>query len=171
MYLLASWPLGSYGTPIATYAPPLVGDANVNSTVDSNSAGTAEAFPTKAPYSGQMSRLHLYVDSSSTASQVVVGIYSNRNGDPGALQTQATITKLRAGSWNYVDIPSRLPVTAGRRYWIAVLGLSGSGKIRFRDAASGAGSETSAQHNLIALPGSWSTGKTWPTGNVSAYGG
>ncbi len=164
--LLSQW-AGS--GQIAVYGPPLLGNANVQSAVDSDTAGTAEAFSTQMRYPGNLSRLHLYVDSSSTASNVIVGIYSNRNGDPGALLEQGTITNVRAGSWNYVDIPS-MPVTAGQRYWIAVLGPSGAGSIRFRDAVSGPGSETSAQHNLTALPAKWSTGKTWATGNVSAYG-
>jgi hypothetical protein len=168
---LASWPVNPPYAPIAVYGPPLLGNADVERTVDSNTAGTAEAFVTRAGYSGQMSRLHLYVDSSSTASQVVVGIYSNRNGHPGARQEQATITNLRAGSWNYVDVPSpSMPVTAGQRYWIAVLGPSGAGRIRFRDTISGPGSETSSQHSLTALPATWSTGKAWATGNLSAYG-
>jgi hypothetical protein len=167
--LLSDWTTD--GGPIAVYGPPLLGDANVENTVDSNTAGTAEAFVTPAGYSGQMSRLHLYVDSSSTASQVVVGIYANRNGHPGILQKQAAITNLRAGTWNYIDVPSpSMPVTAWQRYWIAVLGPSGSGSIRFRDTVRGPGSETSSQHNLTALPATWSTGKTWATGNPSAYG-
>jgi hypothetical protein len=166
--LLSGWAASG---SIAVFSPPLLGDANVQSAVDSDTAGTAEAFTTPAGYSGQMSRLHLYVDSSSTASQVVVGIYSNKNGHPGARQGQATITNLRAGSWNYIDVPSPpMSVTAGQRYWIAVLGPIGAGTIRFRDAASGPGSETSSQHNLTALPATWSTGKAWATGNLSAYG-
>jgi hypothetical protein len=174
--VLASWGVTGCGNQsgcgvsgIAAYAPPLLGNADVKGAVDSNSAGSAEAFVTRAGYSGQMTRLHLWVDSSSTASQVVVGIYSNHNGNPGALQAQETITSLRAGSWNYVEMPS-MPVTAGQPYWIAVLGPVGAGRIRFRDALSGAGSETSAQHNLTALPAKWSTGKTWATGKLSAYG-
>ena len=83
---------------IAVYSPPLLGDANVERTTDSNTAGTAEAFRTRARYSGQLTRLHLYVDSSSTARQGVVGIYADRNGQPGALQEQATISNPRVGS-------------------------------------------------------------------------
>jgi hypothetical protein len=72
---------------------------------------------------------------------------------------------LRPGSWNYVDLPS-MPVTAGQRYWIAVLGTSGGGTVSFRDRRIGGLAETSAQHKLTALPAS--TGKTcyqpglWP---------
>lgn len=173
--LLSEWPVAqgavNYPNGFNVYGPPLLGNANISRSVDSNTAGTAEAFVTTARYSGQMSRLHLYLDFSSTASQVVVGIYTNRNGHPGILQKQAAITDLRAGSWNYVDVPPPpMSVTAGQRHWIAVLGPIGAGRIRFRDAASGPGSETSSQHNLTALPATWSTGKAWATGNLSAYG-
>jgi hypothetical protein len=168
-HILAEWPLS--GGAIAVYGPPLFGDANVQGAVDSKPAGTAEAFATRARFSGQMTRLHLYVDSSSTASKIVVGIYASRNGHPGTLEKQATISNVRAGSWNYVQVPvPAMPVTVGQRYWIAVLGPSGAGRIRFRDALSGPGSETSSQHNLTALPARWSTGTTWATGNLSANG-
>jgi hypothetical protein len=169
--LLASWNLGDPTSPnvMAVDSPPLVGNANVEGTVDSNTSGTAEAFSTRARYSGQMTRLHLYVDSSSTASQAVVGVYSDNYGHPGELQEEATISNLRAGSWNYVDAPS-MPVTAGQAYWIAVLSPGGGGTIRFRDATSGSGSETSAQHKLTALPAKWSTGTVYADGQLSADG-
>jgi hypothetical protein len=77
--------------------------------------------------SGQLTHLHLWVDRSSTASNVVLGVCSDRKGHPGALQEQATITNVRAGSWNYVDVRP-MPVTAGQRYWIAVLGPKGRGQ-------------------------------------------
>jgi hypothetical protein len=166
-HILAEWPLS--GGAIAVYGPPLLGDANVEGTVDSNTAGTAEAFQATAGYSGHLTRLHLWVDSSSTATQVDVGIYSAGLGHPGALQEQGTITNVRPGSWNYVDVPS-MSVTAGQRYWIAVLGPSGGGTIRFRDVAGGQPSKTSAQHKLTALPANWSTGKVWASAPMSAYG-
>jgi hypothetical protein len=154
---------------MAVYGPPLLGEANVGRTVDSNTAGTAEAFKTQAGYSGQLSRVHLYVDSSSTASEGVIGVYSDRNGHPGSLQTQSTIGNLRAGSWNYVDVPS-VSVTAGQRYWIAVLSPRGGSIIRFRDSAGGGRAETSTQHNLNALPSQWSTDRVWASAPLSAYG-
>ncbi len=150
--ILAQWPLS--GT-IAVYGPPLLGHANVAPNVDSNPAGTAEAFLTRVRYSGQMTRLHLYVDSSSTATQAIVGIYSNRLGHPGALQAKRTITNLMPGSWNYVDLPS-MSVSPGQQYWIAVLGPSGGGSLAFRDRRLSGLAETSAQHNLTALPAQWS---------------
>jgi hypothetical protein len=164
---LAEWPGGG---PIAVYGPPLLGDANVGRAVDSDTAGTAEVFLTKARYAGQMTRAHLYVDASNTAGKIVVGIYSDKNGAPEALQREATISNVRAGSWNYVDFSS-LPVTAGKRYWIAVLGPKGTGTIRFRDQGSGGGtSQTSALHTLTALPTTWIPGTNWTSAPLSAYG-
>ena len=111
----------------------------------------------------------LYLDSSSAAGRAVVGIYASRNGHPAALLDQATIASVTPGSRNSIPVPS-LSVTAGQRLWIAVLGPKGAGTIRFRDALSGSGSETSAQHGLSALPATWSTGTTYADGRLSAYG-
>jgi hypothetical protein len=166
--IIAQWPVNPAGA-IAVYSPPLFGDANVEGTVDSDSPGTAEAFPMTAGYSGHTTRLHLYVDASSKAKNVVVGAYADARGRPGALLEQATITNPKAGSWNYVDIPSTL-IAAGKRYWIAVLGPRGGGKVSFRDRAGGARSQTSTQHKLAALPAQWSAGRTWPSSPLSAYG-
>ena len=172
--ILEHWRPASSGIPasestIAVYGPPLLGDADVEKLVDSNPAGTAEAFVTRAGFSGQTSRLHLYVDSRSTARKVVVGVYSDKRGHPGALQAQSTLTNIMSGSWNYVDVPP-VPVSAGQRYWIAVLAPRGAGTIRFRDTSSGPGSTTSAQRRLAALPAQWSTGTVFSDGNLSAYG-
>ena len=98
--IIAQWPLSAGA--IAVYSPPLFGEANVEANVDSNPTGTAEAFLTRVRHSGQLTRIHLYVDSSSAGHNVVVGVYSNRAGRPGQLQEQGTITDVRPGSWNYV---------------------------------------------------------------------
>jgi hypothetical protein len=153
----------------AVYGPPLLGNADIEKTVDSNPSGTAEAFLTRVGYSGQMTSLHLYVDASSKATRVVVGTYADKSGHPGSLLGQAATANVMKGSWNDVDVPS-VSVTAGQRYWIAVLVPSGGGTVRFREASSGLGSETSAQHKLSAMPASWSTGSVYGDGRLSAYG-
>jgi hypothetical protein len=166
--LLTSWAPNGAGLG-TVYAPPLLGNANVARTVDSDTPGTAEAFSTLAGYSGQLTRLHLYVDASSSASDVIVGVYSDLDGHPGTLQEQATITNARPGSWNYVDVPPT-PVTAGQRYWIAVLGPHGGGTVSFRDESQVGTSETSARHTLTSLPSRWSTGVLWASSALSGYG-
>jgi hypothetical protein len=166
--ILDFWPLSAGN--ITVYGPPLLGDADVNRVVDTNEAGRAEAFSTTARYSGQLTRIHLWVDSSSTAGRAIVGVYSDRDGRPGALQEQTTISDVKPGAWNYADMAS-IPVTAGQHYWIAILGPKDGGMLGFRDAGAGRGAEMSAQPNLTALPAHWS-GAVHPTatGPLSAYG-
>lgn len=163
---LTDWPLADLA---AVYGPPLLGDADVEPNLDSNTAGTAEAFHTTVGYSGQLTRLHLWVDSSSTATQAVVGIYSDRNGRPGDLLAQGTITNLMPRSWNYVDVPS-MQVTAGQQYWIAVLAPHGGGTLAFRHRRLFGLATVSAQHDLTALPAHWSGGSWRLSGSLSAYG-
>ena len=151
--LLSAWPATT--GRIAVYSPPLLGDANVERMADSAPAGTAEAFPTTAGFSGQLTRLRLWVDSTSSATHAVIGIYSDFHGIPGALQAQATISSLTAGAWNYVDVPSA-SVVAGQRYLIAVLAPRGAGKLRFRDGVGrGIPSQASLLHGLTTLPRLW----------------
>jgi len=157
------------GPGATVYAPPLVGDADVESTVDWNPPGMAEAFSATAGYSGQMTGLHLYLDPSSTASKAIVGVYANDHGQPGTLLAHATITGLDAGSWNFVGIHP-VSINATQRYWIAVLGVKGAGNLRFRDTNGGGRSIISAKSNLTALPGHWSTGQGWASAPISAYG-
>jgi outer membrane protein assembly factor BamB len=156
------------GTSTASAATVLVGSDTVRTRADSNSAGVAEAFRTTAAVSGTVGTLSVYVDSSSTASKVYVGLYTNNNGHPGTLLTQGSKTSPTSG-WNDVSV-STASVTAGTTYWIAVLGPSGV--LAFRDQPSvGAGSsETAATTGLSSLPASWVTGKSYRDGNLSAYG-
>lgn len=158
-------------SPTPAASGPLLGNANVESVVDSNSAGTAQAFRTRSGSSaGSVTRLHLYVDSSSTASKVIVGVYSETaKGRPGTLLAQATDSQLTKGAWNDVAVPA-FTVGAGQRYWIAVLAPKGAGVIKFRNTAAGDGSETSKSTGLTALPATWATGNAWASSSLSAYG-
>src|SRR5205814_1877758 len=115
----------------------LVGDRNVETNVDNNLAGVAEAFQYTAGAGGAATKLSLYVDSASTASKIVVGIYTNTGSNhPGTLLRQATITAPVKGAWNTVNLTTTT-ITAGTVYWIAVLGPSGAGTVQFRDVGSG----------------------------------
>jgi hypothetical protein len=147
----------------------LLGTQTVQGNVDSNSAGMAEAFQYTAGASGTVTKLSVHLDATSTASRVVVGLYADNTNTPGALLAQGTITAPVAGT-NEVAVPSAA-VTAGRRYWIAVLQPSGStGTIRFRDVESGGGlAKTSAQTTLSALPASWATGSTFDNAPMTAF--
>jgi hypothetical protein len=74
-----------------------------------------------------------------------------------------------AGAWGNVTVPATA-VTAGTRYWIAVLAPSGAGIFRFRDRGTGGIAETSAQTTLASLHATWTTGQRYTDGPLSGYG-
>ncbi|HEX6618803.1 MAG TPA: hypothetical protein VF024_04045 [Solirubrobacteraceae bacterium] len=111
--------------------------------------------------------MSVYVASGNTAGTLVVGVYSDANGHPGTLLTKGTKTGLTAGAWNSVTVPSA-SVTAGRTYWVGLLGTGGT--LRFRGgSAAGCRSEGSRSSTLSTLPSTWATGATWGTCPPSAY--
>jgi outer membrane protein assembly factor BamB len=152
----------------ASAATTLVGTETALPTTDSNAAGVAEAFRTTAVASGTLSNLRVYVDGTSTATKLVAGVYADASGHPGGLLAQGTLASPAPGAWN--DVPlSGGAIASGSTYWIAVLGSAGT--LRFRDRTSGTGrAETSAQTTLTALPSTWTTGKGYNDGPLSAYG-
>jgi hypothetical protein len=120
--------------------------------------------------SGTANRLYVYLDATSTAAPVVLGLYANAAGDvPGALLAQGTVATPSAGAWNTVTIPP-VEVTAGAKYWIAVLAPAGGASVRFRDLDGvGGKAQTSAQTTLNALPATWTAGKGYSDAPMSAY--
>ena len=151
-----------------------LGSAQIYCNVDSNPPGTAEAFRYVAIRSGVTSRLSVYLDTGSTATKVMVGVYAGSlNGNPGALLTSGVISFPTAGSWNTVNVP---PTTlrAGDYYWLAIAAPLKSGTIKFRDMPSGKGgaTQTSAQRSLTlmgGLPKKWSPGARYNNSPASLY--
>ena len=142
-----------------------------NGQVDTNPAKTAEAFPYVAINSGTANTLEVYVDSSSTAANVSIGLYSDNNGNPGTLLESGTETTVTPG-WNAISV-SGVSVTAGTTYWLAI--LSTSGTLAFLDdRASGLNtdqSQGSSSSHLNALPSTWSPGSTYTTDQASLFAG
>jgi hypothetical protein len=147
----------------------LVGNATTEAKVDSNTAGQAEAFKTTATTTGSVTQLRVFLDAGSTAGSVVVGLYSNNAGHPGARLALGTIAAPTAGQNNSVTV-STAAVTAGQTYWIAVLGPSGTIMFRDRGAVGAGSSETSQQTALTSLPATWTTGSSFTDGLLSAVG-
>ncbi len=146
----------------------LLGDQIVESVLDSNPAGTAEAFQATAFTSGQVTYINIFVDATSTATQLVIGVYANSNGHPGALLTLGSTTQLASGTWNAIAV-TPASVTAGTAYWLAILGTQ-SGMPQFRDRqVGGCTSETSSQTTLTTLPSTWTTGTAFTSCPLSAY--
>ena len=145
----------------------LLGSQNIASTLDSNQPGEAEAFQFTATTSGTLGSLTVYLDSSSSATQLVAGLYANSGQNPGVLLSQGSSTALMAGAWNSMAIPP-VSVTAGTVYWIAILGTGGT--LKYRDSGANCVSQTSAQVTLTMLPATWTVGSRWFSCTLSAYG-
>jgi hypothetical protein len=147
----------------------LFGDTATESQVDFNPAGSAEAFQTTAVASGALGALSVFIDSSSTGANMVLGVYSDNAGHPGTLLSQISSSAMTVGAFNTFVAPSA-SIVSGTKYWIAILG-TGSGTLKFRDRPGGTcSSETSAQTNLTALPASWSSGSHFSDCPISAFG-
>ena len=148
----------------------LLGDQNVESQADSSlPLGTAEAFQTTAISSGNVQSLALFLDSTSTVSQVVAGLYADAAGHPGSLLSQGISPQLVPGAWNTISIPTT-SVTAGRAYWIAILGTTSGNMVVREGAGASCSSETSSQSALTSLPSTWATGGAGSTCPLSAFG-
>lgn len=103
-------------------APPppttvLLGDQALEANVDSNAAGQAEAFRTTAVSSGMLVQLNIYVDATSTATSLLVGVYSDSGGHPGNLIASGTLSTPVKGAWNQVSVSSGA-ITNGSAYWV-----------------------------------------------------
>ena len=147
--------------------PVLFGDETIEATTDNETAGQTAAFPFSNSTAGTTASISVYVDTSNAAKTLIVGLYSDRKGQPGSLLTQGSSSLLVGGAWNQVSISSAA-VSSGRTYWIAVLGRGG--QFEFRDRAAGpCTSEISSQTSLTSLPSAWKTGAQRSTCPISAY--
>jgi PKD repeat protein len=149
-------------------APGIVLGDDVLGTPDPGLKGTAVAFSTTASQCGRVGALSVYLDTKSTATKLVVGLYSDQGGHPGTLLAQGTVSNPVAGAWNTVAIPPK-PVVKDTVYWIAILGGPG-GTVYYHTRAGACAAETSAQTGLAALPSAWFTGSILGACPVAAYG-
>lgn len=151
-------------TPISVSNPRkvVIGTHAIQDTVDSTAKGVAKAFKVAMPNnSGVIMDFRVYINASSTATELVAGVYDNILGHPGKLLAVGTLSAPRAGSWNTVPIPS-VNLQAAKNYWIAILGTKGQLSLRHGGVTgTQVPMETSASATLTTLP------KTWVTGSVN----
>jgi hypothetical protein len=180
----ASWPLGITFASNATrktadalfayvnggcqIAGTLVGIGTLASDIDTNTAGSAEAFVYTALASGTATELRVYLDATNSATTVIAGVYAEGSNSPTTLLASGTINAPQAGAWNSIVL-SALPITQGQRYWIALLAPVGAGTIKFRDTPGGDTAWGSSQTNLSTLPANWSNGANYNSSPASAY--
>src|SRR5205807_10092782 len=96
-----------------------MGDQTVEPGVDSNTPGHAEAFRFTATTTGTVSSLSVFVDSTSTASSLVAGVYTSNGSHAGTLLAQASVFPA-GGVWNTIPLPAA-SIVSGTTYWIALL--------------------------------------------------
>ena len=131
----------------------------------------AEAFAFIAVASGTARVMQLYLDSSSTASRVILGLYSDRAKKPYSRLASVTLTTPRAGAWNSFELSAGVNIVAGQRYWIAILAPVGYGLVKFRDLshAKGTAIYLSSSSSLTSLPTTFSVGQAYQGWTLSAY--
>src|SRR5207253_3230423 len=136
-------------------------DQNSVQNTSSQSGALTEDIRTTAGASGSVDTLDVFVDTGSSATNLVAGVYSDSEGHPGALLGKGTLNSPTPGAWNAVTLASPVPVTSGTTYWIAVLGPSGGGTLHFRGHCRGGGWPGGArdQSGASTLPASWATGR------------
>jgi hypothetical protein len=137
---------------------------------DSNTAGVAEAFKTSTASTGTVSNIRVFVDAGSTASSLVVGLYSNSGTNhPGTRLATGTLASPVAGQFNIVPLTTTASVTAGQTLWIAILGPSGTLRFRVTGGVGAGNSEVSSTTGLSAMPATWTSGASFTDGNLSAW--
>jgi glucose/arabinose dehydrogenase/PKD repeat protein len=139
----------------------------------SNSAapGEAEVYQTLADDTGRATELWLYVTNSSTATDLVLGLYDDGGDRATRLLGSGRIENPQPDAWNKVDVD--IPgVVAGHTYWIALLNpADGTGFLKWHalNGDGGTPEQESASGSLGSLPADWVPGRNWAGGPVSAY--
>jgi outer membrane protein assembly factor BamB len=95
---IRAFAVGSRPPPPPPPPTVLVGSQVIQSTVDDDALGTAEAFQATAAASGTVG-VPIYLDGSTTATTLVAGLYTDSGGHPGTLISQGTSSSLTAGTW------------------------------------------------------------------------
>src|SRR3974390_634602 len=64
--------------PVHAAGTVLIGQQQSTPTLDKNSGGDAEAFMVQAAVSGTIASLTVYIDATSKAKNLIVGLYSDK---------------------------------------------------------------------------------------------
>jgi hypothetical protein len=134
----------------------ILGNQTVETTLDTNVAGAIEAWPFNASATATAATVKVYLDATSTAPDLKVGIYSNGSSKPGSLLASGSVSSPGAGGWVTVPLGTTTSLTSGVKYWIGIMS-TGSG-IKFRDHALGGSCTGHASGSgLTAPPSTWGT--------------
>lgn len=148
----------------------LLGHATIETAINGLPAGLAEGYQITAATTGSLTSLSFYLDAATTATKMFVGLYSDNNGHPGTLLTSSSSATLQKSTWNNIPVPPA-SVSAGSKYWFALLGTGGTLRFRWKPGTGGWIDELSSLRTLTALPPTWTTGTIYSAGALtSVYG-
>jgi len=102
-------------------ASVLLGERAIGSRRDHLNAGQSQAFALHALGAGTATGAEVYVDTRNEARKLLIGLYGDVSGHPGALLSSASLRTPKAGTWNAVALESS-QLGAGGTYWLALLG-------------------------------------------------
>ena len=159
-----------YKTAVSASSPAklILGNNSLETNKAVPSSGVASAFKATPTQKGVVSAIQVYLDGSSTATELVAGIYSDNGGHPGTLIVKGVKTSPKANATNTVPIATTT-LEAGKTYWIATLGSKGLISYRYR-ANTTIPIETCKTTGLTSLPTTWTPGNVAPNnGPMSAY--
>ena len=165
--------LGTHPTdPKAGLDAPL-GTREIGPGVSTLDWGLPEAYRAIATADGTISRVSLRIGPATTASRLVLGIYSDDKGHPGHLLASNERTGVVSDDWNEVVLPA-VGLSAGVPYWIAVMGTGGVLQIANHHGGTGdQPSETGrfkVGQDRSQLPAPWRTLTRYPRdGILSAF--
>ncbi len=141
------------------------------SVADQTGVGREETFQFAAKATATVEEMEFRTNGNANTgvTGVVLGIFAESSGKPGAVLGQATVSGEPATSSWIKATGLSIAVTSGTKYWLAVLPLGTSGKLLHYNAATasgGAGNLESIATGLTTLTeeGSWETYNQGPVG-------
>jgi len=108
------------------HSPPnrLLGEQALGSVSGSLPQGPVVAFQTKASVSRRIISLPVYVVAGTASTSLIAGLYKDNNARLGARLAPGTLNSPESESWDTVLSPATA-VTAGTKYWTAILTTNG----------------------------------------------
>jgi hypothetical protein len=155
----------------ATAGAATVGTATVFAGSATNDAGWAQAYAFTAAESGRVDRLNVYLDGSSTASAIELGLYGAADHGATSLLGGCVVDTPQTDAWGSCSMDA-VTLTADETYWLAMLHPAGSGgKLEYREAIVEGAPQTyiSRSSGLTSLPATWSNGVRYAGYRASMY--
>lgn len=138
----------------------LLGNSSTSfATVDSTAAGKIEAFEYVAKESGIVEELQFRTGTTANTgvTSLILGIYTNSSGSPGAVLGQKTFSGT-PGTSSWIKVTGlSIPIVAGTIYWMAQLAIGGT--IHYNVSGSGGtgDKESSSSSNTSLITTTWGT--------------